>query len=220
MPSNSSLEICHEDDHIVIVNKPAGLLSVPGKTEPHCLHSLALNYNANCRVVHRLDMATSGLVIFAKSHAAQKAMGHLFERREVHKQYLAVVAGHAPENSEINQPLICDWPNRPKQKICHETGKPSRTLLRCIKYFEDAKASLVELTPITGRSHQLRVHCWSLKHPILGDKLYNIAGSDRHASRLLLNAERLEFEHPITKEKIHVIKQAGFERPHTWLTSD
>lgn len=207
-----ALDIIFEDEHLLILNKPEGLLSVPGRTEPNCLHAQALSYNANARVVHRLDMATSGIMIFAKSHASQKAMGHLFEQRKVHKTYHAIIHSKPIKNEgQVKLPLICDWPNRPKQKVCFDEGKPATTLYAVKTYFEQVNASLVELSPITGRSHQLRVHCLELGHPILGDNLYNIEGSHLRAPRLLLHATKIVFDHPITAEPMHVSHASDFE---------
>ena len=217
----TELSITFEDEALLILNKPPGLLSVPGKTEPHCLHTVALDYNANCRVVHRLDMATSGLVIFAKSHAAQKAMGHLFERRNISKCYHAIVQGQPSQScGDVELPLICDWPNRPKQKVCFEEGKKAHTRFQVRQTWPTDDCSLLELTPITGRSHQLRVHCQELGHPILGDNLYNGGVTQTRSRRLLLHAAELKFEHPLTGEALHIEEKSGFERPERWLASN
>lgn len=213
------LDIVFEDEHLLIVNKPAGLLCVPGKTEPECLSAQAIRYNANCRVVHRLDMATSGLVIFAKSHPAQKAMGHLFERRKIHKTYHAVVNGQLDSaEGRVDLPLICDWPNRPRQKVCYETGKKAQTHYYTIEFWEECNATLLHLAPITGRSHQLRVHCQQIGHPILGDNLYNDTQTQKRAPRLLLHAAQLEFEHPISKKALLVTKGSDFNRQRSLLS--
>ncbi|HEY7773791.1 MAG TPA: RluA family pseudouridine synthase [Marinagarivorans sp.] len=207
-----NLDIIFEDDHLLVVNKPAGLLSVPGRTEPYCLQAQAIAYNANIRVVHRLDMATSGIIIFAKSHAAQKGMGQLFEQRQIHKSYHAIVQGQPKTASgEVDLPLICDWPNRPKQKVCFETGKNAKTRYRVAANCAKNNAALLHLSPVTGRSHQLRVHCLALGHPILGDKLYNLQGSHLRAERLLLHAAEISFHHPITQAPLHLQHGSGFE---------
>ncbi|WP_394200927.1 RluA family pseudouridine synthase [Marinagarivorans algicola] len=207
------IDIIFEDEHLLILNKPSGLLSVPGKTEPFCLTAQALRYNANSRVVHRLDMSTSGLMIFAKNHISQKAMGQCFEKRLVKKTYDAMIH-HAPSQHEgvIERPLICDWPNRPKQKVCFETGKAATTHYRVIRTLAHLQASVVRLTPVTGRSHQLRVHCLALGCPILGDQLYNLQGSHLRAPRLMLHAAQLHFEHPITAQPLHISKPSQFCR--------
>lgn len=207
------LDIIYEDDALLALNKPAGLLSVPGKTEPHCLAQLALDYNPNCRVVHRLDMATSGLILFAKSHAAQKQLGHQFEKRTIRKQYQAVVLGAPSQQSgEIDLPLICDWPNRPKQKVCFETGKKAVTQYQVTGELtiNQQRCSAVTLKPVTGRSHQLRVHCKELGHPIIGDRLYHRESSETLASRLLLHAETLWLNHPLSNDAMTLHSPAQF----------
>lgn len=206
------IDIVFEDDHLLILNKPSGLLSVPGKTEPFCLTAQALAYNPNSRVVHRLDMSTSGLMIFAKSHASQKAMGQRFEQREVSKRYHAIIHG-TPQNTQgiIECPLICDWPNRPKQKVCFDHGKPATTLYEVKKTLTHINASFVHLKPITGRSHQLRVHCLELGCPILGDNLYNLENSHLRAPRLMLHAAEIALNHPISQQPMHIISASEFE---------
>lgn len=207
------LTIIYEDEALLALNKPAGLLSVPGKTEPNCLAQQALDYNPNCRVVHRLDMATSGLILFAKSHAAQKQLGHQFERRTISKQYRAVILGSpSASQGEINLPLICDWPNRPKQKVCYETGKTAVTHYQVTRALtiDEQLCSEVLLKPVTGRSHQLRVHCHELGHGILGDQLYHRAGSEQLAERLLLHAETLWLRHPVTDVPLELNCPAQF----------
>lgn len=207
------LDIIYEDEALLALNKPAGLLSVPGKTEPHCLAQLALDYNPNCRVVHRLDMATSGLILFAKSHAAQKNLGHQFEKRTISKQYQAIILG-APnaETGEIDLPLVCDWPNRPKQKVCFETGKKAVTHYQVTGSItiNHCQCSTVTLKPVTGRSHQLRVHCQALGHPIVGDKLYHRDDSNTLTERLLLHAETLWLNHPLTSKAMTLHSPAQF----------
>lgn len=211
-PADSpTLDITFEDEDLLILNKPSGLLSVPGKTEPFCLTSQAISYNANSRVVHRLDMSTSGLMIFAKNHASQKAMGHCFEQRKISKTYHAVIHS-SPKilDGVIDRPLICDWPNRPKQKVCLEHGKAATTHYKTIRNLPHLNASFIHLTPVTGRSHQLRVHCLELGCAILGDQLYNTEGSNNRAPRLMLHAAELKFDHPITQQPIHVTQASGF----------
>lgn len=207
-----AIDIIFEDEHLLILNKPPGLLSVPGKTEPDCLHAHALAYNANIRVVHRLDMATSGIMIFAKSHNAQKEMGRLFEKRNIHKTYQAIIQGRPKfDSGSVELPLICDWPNRPRQKVCFDTGKPATTQYSLQTHFEPKNVSLIKLSPITGRSHQLRVHCLELGHPILGDNLYNIDDSHLRAPRLLLHATEITFTHPLTGAAMKINHAADFE---------
>lgn len=212
-----AIDIVYEDTHLLILNKPSGLLSVPGKTEPFCLTAQALSYNANCRVVHRLDMSTSGLIVFAKSHDCQKRMGQLFEQRRIQKTYHAVVNGQpqAPQGT-VEAPLICDWPNRPRQKVCWGHGKAAHTDYDVVKVLDLLNASVVRLRPLTGRSHQLRVHTLVLGHPILGDRLYNVENSHQRAPRLMLHAAALQFNHPITQEPLNVSSASGFQQ--IWLS--
>lgn len=187
----------YEDEHLLIVNKPAGLLCVPGLSDPDNLHDRVLKHNPNARVVHRLDMATSGLVIFALNHPAQKAMGKLFENRKIHKEYIAVLYGILTASfGEIELPLICDWEKRPKQKVDWDKGKSAFTQYERIHINDES--TRVILRPITGRTHQLRVHMLALGHPILGDNFYFLNGSDSISDRLHLHAWQLRFKHPIS----------------------
>ncbi len=204
--------IIFEDEHLLVLNKPAGILSVPGKTEPDCLQARAMAYNPNCRAIHRLDMATSGLLMFAKNHAALRGMSTAFETRKVSKTYHAIVQGlPLLDEGLIDQPLRCDWPNRPKQMICYEHGRESQTRYNLIARSTVQSASLLHLHPITGRSHQLRVHCEHLGHPILGDQLYGNEQSRSAAPRLLLHAAELRFEHPINQKQMILTCSSGFE---------
>ncbi|WP_096084498.1 RluA family pseudouridine synthase [Agaribacterium haliotis] len=190
-----SIELIYEDKDLLVVNKPPGLLCVPGLSDPDNLHQRVQNYDKNARVVHRLDMATSGLVIFARHHEAQKAMGKLFEQRQIAKQYVAVVHGQIQQrHGEIASPMICDWPQRPKQKIDWLEGKKALTRYQRLK--SDCKTTRLALFPVTGRTHQLRLHMLQLGHPILGDQFYHSDGSEHASARLLLHAEKLNFQHP------------------------
>jgi len=193
-------DILFQDEHLLIVNKPAGLLSVPGRGEDKqdCLSARIQQRFPNALVVHRLDMATSGLMVFARGEAMQRELSRMFREREVTKRYVALVAGVLEnEVGEIDLPLIVDWPNRPKRKVDHESGKPSLTRYRLLG-IEDGD-SRVELEPITGRTHQLRLHLASIGHPIIGDTLYD----GRIAERLMLHATRLAFDHPITAKPLY-----------------
>ena len=185
------------DDTLIVVNKPTGLPSVPGRAEglQDCMASRVLAMAADALVVHRLDMATSGLLLFARGKAMQRQLSHAFAQREVGKRYVAVVAGQVAQDSgEIKLPLITDWPNRPRQKVDLETGKPSVTRYRVLS--RSAHDTRVELEPLTGRTHQLRVHLLALGHPILGDTLYAPPAVLARASRLLLHAQSLSLVHP------------------------
>ena len=192
-----SVVLVHVDDDCLVVDKPAGLLSVPGRG-PHlqdCMATRVQALFADALVVHRLDMATSGLMLFARGIDAQRALSRAFAQRDVHKRYVAVVHDRlAGEQGEIDLPLIADWPNRPLQKVDREHGKPSLTRWRVIG--AGADRTRVELEPVTGRAHQLRVHLLAMGHPILGDALYAPADVLARADRLLLHAAQLRFMHP------------------------
>ena len=194
-PPQAPLTYIHIDDDIIIVEKPSGLLSVPGKTEPDCLEARIKAEHPTALTVHRLDMATSGLMVFAKNPHAQRHLGLQFEKRMIKKAYIARVAGHiAQDTGDIDLPLITDWPNRPKQKVCHEQGKPSQTSWSVME--REALATRVLLKPRTGRSHQLRVHMLAINHPILGDQLYAPDEAYAQAPRLQLHAHKLKLRLP------------------------
>jgi len=177
------------------VDKPAGLLSVPGKAAEHsdCLESRVKAEFDGALLVHRLDMDTSGLMVFAMNRRAQRHLGLQFERRHIEKTYIAEVSGVVEgEDGEVDLPLIVDWPNRPLQKVCYETGKAALTRWQVIA--RGADHTRMSLRPKTGRSHQLRVHMLALGHPILGDRFY---GSGNSAPRLMLHSESLKLYHPV-----------------------
>ncbi len=199
MAEHVSLSAVYDDAACIVVIKPAGLLSVPGRGEhlQDCVSSRVQAMFGDALIVHRLDMATSGLMLFARGAAAQRSLSIAFAAREVHKRYTAVVSGRVEaDSSEINLPLIADWPNRPKQKVDHEHGKPSLTRCRVLARDEAAGTTRVELEPVTGRAHQLRVHLLSIGHPIVGDTLYAPPAVQAQAGRLLLHASALRFVHP------------------------
>lgn len=184
---------------MLVVNKPAGLLAVPGRGEDKqdCLSSRIQKEFPDAQIVHRLDMATSGLLLFARGKEMQRRLSQMFREQEVQKRYVAVVTGKLePAIGEINLPLIVDWPNRPLQKVDYETGKASLTRYRVLEYIDDT--SRLELEPITGRTHQLRVHLAATGHPIIGDALYG----GRTAERLLLHACSLSFVYPLNSEML------------------
>lgn len=187
------------DSAFILVNKPAGLLSVPGRgaDKQDCAAKRIQEQFPDALIVHRLDMATSGLLLLARGPAMQSRLSQLFRERQVDKRYLAVVAGQlAQDEGAIDLPLLTDWPNRPLQIVDFAAGKPSLTRFRREAYDAGDDSSRVLLEPVTGRSHQLRVHLAALGHPILGDELY--AGVHRsRATRLLLHACSLSFPHPI-----------------------
>lgn len=201
-PADTGLDLYYLDEYLLVVHKPAGLLSVPGRGEDKqdCMIQRVLREYADAFIVHRLDMDTSGLLLIARGKSMQSALSILFQQRSVHKRYLAVVGGQLEQKEgEINLPLLLDWPNRPKHKVDFEQGKPSLTRYRLLSYDAAADLSRVELEPFTGRSHQLRVHLMSLGHPIIGDELYAPPELKAKANRLLLHAWQLGFQHPITQ---------------------
>lgn len=200
------IQILHDDAHLLVAAKPAGLLSVPGRG-PEKTDCMAARMDA--LTVHRLDMETSGLMVFARTNEAQSRLSRQFADRTVGKRYVAEVSGHPLESEgEVDLPLISDWPNRPRQKICHERGKPSLTRWRVIS--RSGSTTRLSLTPITGRSHQLRVHLAALGHPILGDSLYAPPDVLARSSRLLLHADRLSFRHPNSETLIWFASSVPF----------
>lgn len=195
-PPQDPLVVLHEDAQLLVLDKPAGLLSVPGKGVhlADCLISRAQAAFPDALLVHRLDRDTSGVMVFAMTSAAQRHLGLQFEKRQVKKTYVARVWGQLePKDGTVDAPLIVDWPNRPRQKIDWDTGKPAVTDWKVQRY-ED-HATRVRLFPQTGRSHQLRVHMLSLGHPILGDPFY-ATGEALDAPRLMLHATELRLRHP------------------------
>ncbi|KUF12715.1 RluA family pseudouridine synthase [Pseudoponticoccus marisrubri] len=197
-PPQGEIPVLHEDSDLLVVDKPAGLLSVPGKGPElaDCLLSRLTRAFPTVRLVHRLDRDTSGVMVFALTAAAQRHLGQQFETRKVKKTYLARVAGQlTPRSGQVDLPLTVDWPNRPRQMVCHATGKPAITDWKVVKATE--AESRVRLFPLTGRSHQLRVHMLALGHPILGDTLYAPETASRYP-RMMLHAEELRLNHPET----------------------
>lgn len=210
-PEDAKINIVHQDDDIVVVNKPSGLLCVPGLKEPDNLFDRILSAFPNARVVHRLDMSTSGMVIFALNHSAQKNLGQMFEQKRIQKYYIAEVYGKLHvDYGEVICPLICDWERRPIQKIDWLEGKSAHTQFETLQRYDEQLKTRVRLTPITGRTHQLRLHMLSIGHPILGDAMYNLQQSQQMAERLLLHAQSLNFTHPISKKTISLFCPADF----------
>ncbi|RUO40071.1 RNA pseudouridine synthase [Aliidiomarina taiwanensis] len=210
-PQTPWLSVLYQDNDILVLNKQAGLLTVPGKAPEHFDSVIWRVQRAlpTARIVHRLDMATSGLLLLALHKPAQGHLGKQFEQRQVHKRYEAVVSGEL-ENSEgeVNLPLRCDWPNRPKQMVDPLEGKSAQTFYKVLE--RRPGATHVELTPITGRSHQLRVHMLALGHPIQGDRLYGQPHAVTQAPRLQLHATTLAFEHPSSGEAMRFHCPANF----------
>lgn len=189
------MELIYRDDSLVVVVKPAGLLAVPGRgpDKQDCLSARVQAEFFDALVVHRLDMATSGLMVFARGTEMQRRLSRLFHDRKVGKRYVALVAGRLePATGEVSLPLIADWPNRPRQMVDYEQGKHSLTYYRVLAYSAETNTSRVELEPVTGRTHQLRVHLAAIGHSIVGDGLYGGLA----AERLMLHASWLSFEHP------------------------
>lgn len=214
-PKTPWLDIVYRDDDMVVVNKQSGLLTVPGRLPEHqdCLQNRVLSVLPTATIVHRLDMATSGILVLALNKASHVEISRQFEKRETQKQYLARVYGAVKdEQGEVDLPLRCDWPNRPKQMVDHEKGKKAKTLWRVLA--RESETTLMELTPITGRSHQLRVHMLELGHPIIGDRLYAHDMALALSRRLQLHANTLTLTHPVTKE------QMTFSAPCPFLTGD
>lgn len=196
-PPTEPLKIVHEDAHLLVLNKPAGLLSVPGRGEhlADCMASRAIEMFPEALVVHRLDMDTSGIFVMALRKDVQAHIGKQFERRKTQKLYIADVWGMPEQESGlVDLPLRCDWENRPRQMVCHEQGKASQTRWSVID--EHAHGARLRLEPITGRTHQLRVHMMALGHPILGDCFYAHKDARAAASRLHLHAQSLTLHHP------------------------
>ncbi|MCL3881851.1 RluA family pseudouridine synthase [Marivita sp. GX14005] len=195
-PPQTPLVVLHEDHEVLIVDKPAGLLSVPGKGAAlaDCLMARVQAAYPQALLVHRLDRDTSGVMVFALTPHAQRHLGLQFEKRQTRKIYLARVAGRIElKTGTVDLPLIVDWPNRPLQKVDHDAGKEAITDWRVLKRSDDE--SRVQLFPKTGRSHQLRVHMLASGHPILGDPLYAPETAARY-SRMMLHAQELRFRHP------------------------
>jgi tRNA pseudouridine32 synthase/23S rRNA pseudouridine746 synthase len=206
-------EFLYEDDSLIIVNKPAGLLTVPGKGEDKqdCLVNRVNTDFPDALIVHRLDMATSGLVILARNKQTQGKLGDMFQKKQVKKEYTAIVNGKLKsKRGVISLPLMTDWPNRPKQKVDFVYGKSSVTHFRATEIQTENNTTLVKLIPVTGRTHQLRVHMQYIGHPIVGDKLYGEGESHCEKQRLLLHATRLKFNHPETSKVIDIHLPADF----------
>jgi tRNA pseudouridine32 synthase / 23S rRNA pseudouridine746 synthase len=205
----SELQVVHTDEALLVAIKPSGLLSVLGRGAAglHNLTSQVQAVYADALAVHRLDMGTSGLMVFARGPEVHRQLSKAFADRRVHKRYVAIVEGVVTADSgSVDAPLIADWPRRPLQKVDHAAGKPSLTHWQVQQRAADNTRLL--LTPVTGRSHQLRVHLQSISHPIRGDELY--APHPLRANRLLLHAEVLSFDHPITGQALCFVSEPEF----------
>lgn len=215
-PPDGPVICLHEDDAVLVVLKPAGLLSVPGRGEGRqdCLIARLQRTHPDALIVHRLDMATSGLLVMALGEASHRQLSRMFHDRLVDKRYVALVHGLMPDDTgTIDLPLVTDWPRRPRQMVCHERGKPSLTHYQVLERDVRRRVTRVALTPVTGRSHQLRVHMLALGHPIVGDPLYGPGEADpmgRQAGRLCLHAESVVLPHPFAEGHISCQSPADF----------
>ncbi|WP_035373254.1 RluA family pseudouridine synthase [Acinetobacter gerneri] len=206
--------LIHRDDDFMVIHKPAGILTVPGKTLElqDCVINRLLKIEPKTLLIHRLDRDTSGILIFALSKSAQKSISRQFQERETSKTYQALVAGHLQGEGEINVPVVYDPAHPPLHIADPDHNKAALTHYQVIEHLEiqGQPVTRVKLTPITGRSHQLRVHMQYLGHPIIGDTLYATAAQQQLMPRLCLHAERLSFYHPQTKEQVEFYCQAPF----------
>jgi tRNA pseudouridine32 synthase/23S rRNA pseudouridine746 synthase len=224
-PPDTGLALLYADEAMIVVDKPAGLLSVPGRGEGRldCMASRVQQRFADALIVHRLDMATSGLLVLARGPQAQRSLSYSFQSRQVSKRYVALVHGLVPDDEgEVDAPLITDWPRRPMQMVCTQSGKPSLTRYQVLAREAGAQPSVaacaeqmgartrVELEPVTGRSHQLRVHMLHMGHAIVGDPLYGDAAVQARFTRLMLHACAITLPHPVTGTEISLCSAAPF----------
>lgn len=211
-PPQGALVVLYEDDDLIVIDKPAGLLSVMGRLPEHqdSAYLRILASYPEAKVTHRLDMATSGILMFAKHRDAEVAVSRMFQARTVEKRYTALVQGQLQGEGQVDVPLIADWDNRPQQKVDFDVGKSAQTLYQAQDYAADVDVTRVLLKPITGRSHQLRVHMQYLGHPIMGDRIYHPQGLDGTYSRMALHACELSFTHPLSSQPLHICSPAPF----------
>ncbi|MCH7385287.1 RluA family pseudouridine synthase [Acinetobacter dispersus] len=211
-PPQDPLDIVYEDEDLLVINKPAGLLSVMGRLPEHqdSAYLRVLDKYPAAKVTHRLDMATSGLLMFAKHREAEVAVSKMFQARTVKKYYVALVQGQIQSEGSVEVPLITDWENRPRQIVHFELGKQAKTLFQCMAYDAENDQSRVRLEPVTGRSHQLRVHMMHIGHPIMGDKLYHPEPTKFHLKRMALHAAYLAFQHPLKLNEVEIHSEVRF----------
>lgn len=210
-PPKGDVPILYCDEDILILDKPAGLLTVPGRKEEHqdSLEFRVREKHPEARIVHRLDMETSGLLLMARNKESHRNLGLQFEKRKIEKIYIASVWGEMREDDGcVELPLICDWPNRPLQMVDYENGRAAKTKWRVLE--KNNQDSRVELMPVTGRTHQLRVHMAEIGNPILGDDFYAHRHAFEASSRLLLHAQTLTFLHPKTSKKMTIKSECPF----------
>lgn len=212
--SDQAYEIHYQDDVLLIVSKPSHLLTVPGRHPQNrdCLISRVQREFPSAQVVHRLDYDTSGLVVLPLTKKALSEISKQFQARTVHKEYQALVTGQVPLAGEIALPIAADLDNRPLYKVCQQSGKPSLTRYQRLHYDEEQDVSHVLLQPITGRSHQLRLHLAAIGYPILGDTLYATGPVAQAANRLMLHAWQISFNHPLTAKLLKVALPPPFGR--------
>mgnify|MGYP006393349435 FL=1 len=211
-PPQEDLVIVYEDDDLVVIEKPAGLLSVPGRLPEHqdSAYLRVLAQFPQAKITHRLDMATSGILMFAKHRDAEVAVSKMFQARTVEKHYIALVQGQLDAEGSVEVPLITDWENRPRQIVHFELGKPAKTLYQALSYDIETDITRVLLTPITGRSHQLRVHMQYIGHPITGDKLYHPEPTRSPLKRMALHASFLAFQQPLSGQSVAIHGRVPF----------
>lgn len=211
--THTDLQILHIDDALLVLSKPAGLLAVPGRgaEKQDALSTCVQKHYPEALVVHRLDQATSGLMLMARSLAVQRALSHAFEVRLVHKEYVAIVHGLiAQDSGDIALPLMADWPRRPMQKVDMQSGKAALTHWHVLARNEASNTSRILLQPITGRTHQLRVHLSAIGHAIVGDTLYGEQAHLPKPARMMLHAQRIGFTHPETGQVLQISSDAPF----------
>ena len=212
-PEHNGLDILYQDNALLVLDKPCGLLSVPGRGDDKqdCMATRVQSEYPDALIVHRLDMATSGVLIMAKNTDVHRYLSVLFQEREVEKRYVAIVDGQVRQAiGKIELPMITDWPNRPRQIVDHDNGKPSITRFKVLWRNIEEDTTRIELAPETGRTHQLRVHMQSYGHDILGDRLYASEEIQKQSERLMLHAQSLSLIHPLTKEPMRFISEAPF----------
>ena len=211
-PPQEPLVIVYEDDDLLVIDKPAGLLSVPGRLPEHqdSAYLRVLADYPQAKIAHRLDMATSGILMFAKHRDAEVALSKMFQARTVEKNYIALIQGKLEGEGSVDVPLITDWENRPRQIVHFDLGKPAQTLYQALEYCAIEDITRVLLTPITGRSHQLRVHMQYIGHPITGDKLYHPEPKKSTLGRMALHASYLAFTQPLSQVPVAIRAQLPF----------
>lgn len=211
-PPQDPLVVLYEDDDLFVIEKPAGLLSVPGRLPEHhdSAYLRVLAVHSQAKITHRLDMATSGILMFAKHREAEVAVSKMFQARTVDKNYMALVQGRLQGDGQVDVPLITDWENRPRQMVHDELGKKALTFYQALEYDVIQDITRVLLTPITGRSHQLRVHMLHLGHPIIGDKIYHPQALQSPLKRMALHANYLAFQHPLKGGQVQISATTPF----------